>query len=70
MQQINDFALRALVKASSGFQKFQADTKGVTAIEYGLIAGLIAVGLVTALTLVGNNLKNLFNSIGTTLGTA
>jgi len=70
MQKLNDFALRAFVKASSGVQKFQADTKGVTAIEYGLIAGLIAVGLVTALTLIGTNLKTLFNSVANNLSAA
>jgi pilus assembly protein Flp/PilA len=70
MQFLNDFALRALIKASSGVEKFKADTKGVTAIEYGLIAGLIAVGLVTALGLLGNSLKNVFNTIQTNLANA
>jgi pilus assembly protein Flp/PilA len=70
MQNLNDFALRAFIKASTGVQKFKTDTKGVTAIEYGLIAGLIAVGLVGTLGLVGNSLKNLFSSVSTNLASA
>ena len=36
---------------------------GATAIEYGLIAGLIAVAIITAITLVGTDLSGLFNGI-------
>lgn len=36
---------------------------GVTAIEYGLIAALIAVVIITAVTLVGTNLSTTFNTI-------
>jgi pilus assembly protein Flp/PilA len=36
---------------------------GVTAIEYGLIAALIAIAIVTAVTLVGTNLAALFTTI-------
>ena len=42
---------------------FAKDESGVTAIEYGLIASLIAVVIVTAVTLVGTNLTTLFNNI-------
>lgn len=37
--------------------------KGVTAIEYGLIASLIAVAIIVAITLVGTNLAGIFNYI-------
>jgi len=37
--------------------------RGVTAIEYGLLASLIAVVIVTAVTLVGTNLTATFNTI-------
>lgn len=47
--------------------KFWRDEEGATAIEYALIAGLVAVGLVTALTALGVNLSNFFNFIGTKL---
>jgi len=40
---------------------------GATAIEYGLIAALIAVAAIAAFQLVGSNLSTVFNSIGTQL---
>jgi pilus assembly protein Flp/PilA len=70
MQHLNNVALSALVKASTGFQKFRADTKGVTAIEYGLIAGLIAVGIVGTLTALKGNLTNLFGTVSSNLQSA
>jgi pilus assembly protein Flp/PilA len=39
------------------------DEQGVTAIEYGLIASLVAVVIITAVTLVGTNLSTTFNTI-------
>jgi pilus assembly protein Flp/PilA len=42
-----------------------SDEKGVTAIEYGLIAALVAVVIITAVTLVGTNLSTTFNTIAT-----
>ncbi|MGA2088787.1 MAG: Flp family type IVb pilin [Stellaceae bacterium] len=47
--------------------RFIADETGVTAIEYGLIAALISVVIVTALTAVGGNLKNVFNTVAVNL---
>jgi pilus assembly protein Flp/PilA len=44
-------------------KQFARDEEGVTAIEYGLIAALIAVAIITAVTLVGDNLDTLFTSI-------
>jgi len=40
-----------------------ASESGVTAIEYGLIAALIAVAIITAVTLVGTNLTSVFNNV-------
>jgi pilus assembly protein Flp/PilA len=40
-----------------------SNEKGVTAIEYGLIASLVAVVIITAVTLVGTNLSTTFNTI-------
>ena len=37
--------------------------EGATAIEYGLIAGLIAVVIIAALTLLGGNLETAFNDL-------
>ncbi len=43
--------------------KFVRDESGATAIEYGLIAGLIAVVIIVAVTLLGGNLSDTFNYI-------
>ncbi|MGH6817454.1 MAG: Flp family type IVb pilin [Methylovirgula sp.] len=47
--------------------RFGADESGVTAIEYGLIAGLIAVVIIAAVTTVGTSLSAKFNAISTNL---
>jgi pilus assembly protein Flp/PilA len=47
--------------------KFKDDENGATAIEYGLIAALISVGIIGAVTLLGDNLETTFRSITTTL---
>ncbi|CAE6754581.1 MULTISPECIES: Flp family type IVb pilin [Paraburkholderia] len=44
-------------------QQFLREEDGVAAIEYGLLAGLIAVGIITAATLLGTDISNLFNKI-------
>lgn len=41
--------------------------KGVTAIEYGLIAALIAVAIIAAVTLIGQKLANTFGNIANRL---
>jgi len=51
-------------------QKFVRDEEGVTAIEYGLIAALIAVVIIAAVTIVGTQLNIVFNAIGTALTAA
>ena len=48
-------------------KKFVADESGVTAIEYALIASLIAVFIITAVTAVGTKVSTVFTEIGTTL---
>ncbi len=52
------------------FKSFVSDESGVTAIEYGLIAALVAVGLITALTLLGDELAITFDSVADELVTA
>jgi pilus assembly protein Flp/PilA len=46
---------------------FCKDESGATAIEYGLIAALIAVVIITGVTAVGTNLSATFNNLSTTL---
>ena len=45
------------------FARFAQDESGATAIEYGLIAALISVGIILAATALGGSLGNLFNGI-------
>ncbi|MFN3879442.1 MAG: Flp family type IVb pilin [Brevundimonas sp.] len=50
--------------------RFAKDESGATAIEYGLIAALIAVALITVLGLVGGQLKTSFTKVKDGLTTA
>jgi pilus assembly protein Flp/PilA len=45
-------------------KRFIADESGVTAIEYGLIAALVAVGAVTAFSALGGKIGTVFNGVG------
>ena len=45
------------------FKKFIRDNKAATAIEYGLIAALIAVAGITAMGAVGSGITNTFNNV-------
>ena len=51
-------------------QKFIANEDGATAIEYGLIAALIAVGIIAAATTLGGSLSDLFGRISNRLNNA
>ena len=50
------------------FVKFIKNTKGATAIEYGLIAALIAVAAIAAMQGIGNKLNTTFNNVSNSLG--
>jgi len=50
--------------------RFVRDESGVTAIEYGLIAALISVVIITAAAAVGTQLSAVFNNIATQLANA
>lgn len=50
--------------------RFLKDESGATAIEYGLIAALVAVGAIVAMTTVGNNLTGLFWAVDDKAGAA
>ena len=49
------------------FNSFIRNDNGATAIEYGLIASLIAAAVITAVSLVGTNLSAKFTAIATSL---
>lgn len=52
------FALSVVTK-----ERLTNEDRGATAVEYGLLVGLIAVAIIVAVTLLGTNLKNLFNGV-------
>lgn len=52
------------------FSRFIKDESGATAIEYGLIAALIAVALVAAVTGLRNNIAGTFNKVGNAMKAA
>ena len=49
---------------------FFKDEEGVTAIEYGLIAALIAIVIILALTFLGTALSNKFDTVATAVNNA
>ena len=51
-------------------KKLIRNDKGATAIEYGLIAALIAVAAITAMQSLGNNLKGTFNKVSDNMTTS
>ena len=55
---------------TQGLQRFYQEEEGVTAIEYGLIAALIADVIIVAVTAVGQNLQVIFNVIAGALANA
>jgi pilus assembly protein Flp/PilA len=51
------------------FRKMLKDTKGATAIEYGLIAALIAVAAITAMSGLGNQLNTTLGKVAVKMNT-
>lgn len=49
---------------------FTKDESGATAIEYGLIAALVAVAAIVGMTALGTSLNSIFSSVSTTLNNA
>ena len=52
------------------FTRFVKDESGATAIEYGLIAALVSVAAIGALTALGGSLSNLFTTVSSAVSTA
>ncbi|MCG8359552.1 MAG: Flp family type IVb pilin [Kiloniellales bacterium] len=55
---------------SKSWIAFARDESGATAIEYGLIAALVSVSAIAALTSMGGSLNTMFTTVSTTLETA
>jgi pilus assembly protein Flp/PilA len=51
-------------------KRFLRDNKGVTAIEYGLIAGLVVLVIATAVTNIGSNLSTVLTNVANKIATA
>jgi pilus assembly protein Flp/PilA len=62
----NPMQLFQVLLASSSLRVLH-DRSGATAIEYGLIAALIAVAAVATMTTVGTNLSSVFGSVASSL---
>jgi pilus assembly protein Flp/PilA len=58
---------RAMKTLKNAVARFVREEEGVTAIEYGLIAGLIAVVIIGAVTTLGTKLNTVFTNIGNAL---
>jgi pilus assembly protein Flp/PilA len=54
-------------KGSRTVRRLTEDRRGVTAIEYGLIAALIAIAAIAAMTTLGTSLSNVFSLVATDL---
>ena len=54
--------IRSIFRTLAGWRPIRS-AAGVTAIEYGLIAALIAVAIITSITLVGTRLGTLFTNV-------
>ena len=58
---------KQMMKQDSMIKRLLRDEAGATAIEYGLIAALIAVAAIAAFQLVGTNLSAIFNTVASDL---
>ena len=61
------YGVMKMIKKMAGFLR---DESGATAVEYGLIAALVSVAGITALTLMGGSLTNIFTAVGTLISDA
>ncbi len=59
--------MNALIHYVMAWRNSRTD-EGATAVEYGLMVALIAVAIITAVSLLGDNLTTKFNSVATEVG--
>jgi pilus assembly protein Flp/PilA len=59
--------MEKMMRLRQFIERFSRDSEGVTAIEYGLIAALIAVVIIASVKLVGSNLDATFAAIAAAL---
>jgi pilus assembly protein Flp/PilA len=58
-----------LANTKQSIRRLLGDRKGVTAIEYGLIAGAIAVAIIASVLALGSDINNLFARTASAIGT-
>jgi pilus assembly protein Flp/PilA len=56
-----------MIEYLTAWLELKTDRRAVTALEYGVIAGVLAVVVVTAFNTLGNGLNNAFNSVSSQL---
>lgn len=57
-----------MTKLIQSMQRFMRDEEGAVAIEYGLLAVLVALGIATGAGLLGGGLSTLFTNVGACFG--
>ena len=70
MTQQASAVIRPAAPRDSGIFRLARDVDGVTAIEYGLIVGAIAVAIIAAVFALGGDIANLFSSAGSAIGSS
>lgn len=60
-------AKTALKRFSSATHRFLKDDEAATAAEYGILAALVAVAIITAVTTFGTKLQGMFTSLSTAI---
>ena len=70
MQPGDTDAIETMETGMKTIRKFFKNSKGATAIEYGLIAALIAVAAIAAMQGLGTSLTKTFNNVSTKLNTS
>ncbi|MFC9558685.1 Flp family type IVb pilin [Agromyces sp. NPDC056965] len=56
--------LKAITRLNAYVTSIRDEEEGATAVEYGLMVGLIAAVIITAVALIGTNLDLLFDAVG------
>lgn len=59
----NQLGENAMKRVFKGIRKFVGDERGLETVEYAVVAALITVAAVTAITLVGTNVANKFSAV-------
>lgn len=60
--------LITLLREMARLRSFHGDDEGATAVEYALLVGLIAVIIISSVTLLGGNIDAMFDDIASQLG--